>query len=196
MTAPAASPDAGATTADRYARLGEAVSRLRTRVQGADLDRWFMLAGPAFAVFGLLLVYLGWYGASQTTRVFLQIPYMISGGLLGLGFIVAGSFLYLARWVNHMIDQSRRQADEAHQVAERTLASLERLEALLAAGPAGAPTVARAKAGSNGAGPWVATEKGTMFHRPDCSMVSGRSVHSVNGESGLKPCRICEPDPA
>ena len=39
------------------------------------------------------------------------------------------------------------------------------------------------------------TARGSMFHRPECVVVKGRSdLQRVTGdEKGLKPCKICDP---
>ena len=191
MTASPAAADAEPVPSSRDARLAEAVGRLRTRVDMATVDRWLMAAGPVLVVFGLLLIYLGWYGASNTTRVFLQIPYMISGGLLGVGLMFTGGFLYFARWLNDLVNENQRRAAAAERQAE----VLERIEALLAAGAIAGDRAAPAPVSAvTGTDSWVATPRGKLYHRPDCSMVSGREVRSVNGDvDNLKPCQICGP---
>lgn len=45
---------------------------------------------------GALLLLLGWLGASGTPYVEAQIPYVISGGLAGLGLIGLGATLWLS----------------------------------------------------------------------------------------------------
>ena len=102
----------------------------------ADADRALRVAGPVLLPTGAIVILLGWYGAANTTRVFLQIPYLISGGLLGLGLMFAGGFLYFARWLTDLLDETRQQAGEAHATAERTAVALERIEALLRGGAA------------------------------------------------------------
>lgn len=189
MTAPAHTAETQPAPG-RDARLANAVARLRTRASGADVDRWLMVAGPGIAVFGVLVIYLAWYGASQTTRVFLQIPYLISGGLFGLGLMFFGGFLYFARWLNDLVGETRRQAQEAQQVAERSVEALERIEGLMRAQGV---AVAASGTGGSGAGTFVATPRGSMFHLPDCPMVAGRDVRSVDAGGVLEPCQICEP---
>ncbi|MCW2669736.1 MAG: hypothetical protein JWO27_1633, partial [Frankiales bacterium] len=39
---------------------------------------------------GLAMILLGWYGAAHSSYLFEQVPYLISGGLLGLGLVMAG----------------------------------------------------------------------------------------------------------
>jgi hypothetical protein len=131
---------------------------------------------------GVLLIVLGWVGASQTPLPFEQTSYLISGGILGLGLVIAGGFVYFAYWQSVRIRESREQAREL-------TTALARLEGLLAgAGPAGTAT-ARAAA------QFVATPNGSIFHRPDCTVVAGRTdLSPVNpGRTKLEPCRICTP---
>jgi hypothetical protein len=51
-----------------------------------------MLAAVFLAV-GILLVILGWYGAANTNILTEQIPYFISGGLLGMALIIVAGVI-------------------------------------------------------------------------------------------------------
>ena len=79
------------TDADRR-RFASAVNDLRTGGQLGLSERTLMVLGGVLAPLGLLLVLLGWIGASRTPFVFEQVPYLISGGLLGLGLVFLGAF--------------------------------------------------------------------------------------------------------
>ncbi len=179
---------------ERVARLRSSVGELRTRATSRGLDFYLFLAGAVLVPLGFLVMLLGWYGASRTGYVFDQIPYMISGGLIGLGLALVGSFAYFAYWLTRMFHQQREQTD-------RTVAVLERLEAKLADLPAGNGSgsgsgTARAASGRrNGGAQFVATASGTMFHLPDCSVVANRAkVRKVRAdEAGMEPCRLCDP---
>jgi hypothetical protein len=116
------------------------------------------------------------------------VPYAISGGLLGLGFILAGGFGYFAYWLTKLLDDGRRQSEEAIRIAKRSAEALERLETALGGG-----SVPRRGAAGNGA--LVATRTGNMVHRPDCPMVAGKSnLRRVTSTRGMRPCMVCEPD--
>jgi hypothetical protein len=173
---------------DRVARLRSSVGGLRTRAASRGLDFYLFLAGAVLVPFGFLVIVLGWFGASHTGYVFDQIPYMISGGLLGLGLVLVGSFAYFAYWLTRMFHQQREQTD-------RTVAVLERLEARLADLPLASAGGGAASAGRNGGTQFVATATGTMFHLPDCSVVANRpKLRKVRGdEAGMDPCRLCDP---
>jgi hypothetical protein len=172
--------------AARQERLAGRVSRLRSRGGGGNLDRWLLLLGGVLMPLGFLLVVLGWIGASGTPLVFEQIPYMISGGLLGLSLVFAGGFVYFAYWQTLLVRESRT----AQEVLQ---ASLLRLESLLAGG---AGVAVPAQANPNGHAPGlVATETGSMIHRPDCSVVAGRDNlrPASPDEPGLSACALCDP---
>jgi hypothetical protein len=172
---------------ERVARLRSSVGGLRTRAASRGLDFYLFLTGAVLVPFGFLVMVLGWWGASHTGYVFDQIPYMISGGLMGLGLVLVGSFAYFAYWLTRMFHQQREQTD-------RTVAALERLEARLGDLPAAANGRA-STTGRNGGAQFVATASGTMFHLSDCSVVAGRSgLRKVRGdEADLEPCRLCDP---
>lgn len=168
----------------RLERLRAAVGRIRVRRGGMPLTRALAAGGAALLVLGLGAIGLGWYGASRTPYLFEQVPYLISGGLVGLGLAIVGAGMYFAYWLTRLHQETREQGRRAADV-------LERIEGLLAAGTA-TPNGARAP---EAPAPLVATAKGTMFHRPDCAVVAGRKdVRTVRGdEAGLEPCRLCDP---
>ena len=168
----------------RQERLAEHVQGIRVR--GAiDNDRWMLLVGGLLLPLGLLLVVLGWWGASHTVFLFEQVPYLLSGGVLGLALVICGGFLYFAYWLTLLVRESRLGR------AELTSALL-RVERLLEEG-ASSPRTARS-AGVP-AGRLVATRTGTMVHRPDCVAVDGRdNLREVTTETpGLTPCKLCDP---
>lgn len=121
----------------RQRRLAARAQALRTRAGAGAFDRWMLVVGGTFVALGVLLVILGWVGASDTIVVFEQIPYLISGGLLGLALVFAGAFVYFAYWLTLIVRDTRdlrRQLAENHQrlvdQQERigdTLATLQRL---------------------------------------------------------------------
>lgn len=171
---------------ERTQRLRSGVSKLRSRGGKGQTERWLMIGGAAGVVVGLLAIILAWVGASRTPYVFEQTPYLISGGLLGLAIAVVGGLFYFSYWITRQVQETRRQADE-------TGAALRQIRDLLAAGAVSAASTSKVSATGNGS--YVATEKGTMFHRPDCVVVAGREdLRAVDPDAeGFEPCRICDP---
>ena len=166
----------------RQERLADQVQGLRVR--GVfDNDRWMLLVGGLLLPLGLLLVVLGWWGASHTVFLFEQVPYLLSGGVLGLGLVIAGGFVYFAYWMTLMVRESRAGRAELTAV-------LSRVERLLE--DAAVPRTTR-KAGPSGQ--LVATKTGTMLHRPDCVAVDGKTdLREVSSDTpGLSPCKLCDP---
>jgi hypothetical protein len=129
--------DSEPSSEDHGARLATA---LRTAV-AKDAQRGpraLLVLGAVLQPLGGALILLGWSGAANSTDVWEQVPYLISGGLLGLGMIVAGGFCYFGYWQTEMVVALRRQS----VTEERMLASLERVEALLDA-PTSTPATSR-----------------------------------------------------
>lgn len=177
----------------RVRRLSESVSKLRrSRTGPVQLDRWLLIVGGVALPLGLVLILLGWFGAAHTGRLFEQIPYMISGGLLGLALVVGGGFCYFAYWLTRLVYEGRQQN-------EALLNALARIEARLDApvdGQPGSPSAnGRPAAGLGATGRLVATATGSMIHRPDCAVVADKDgLRDVSpDEPGLQPCRICQP---
>ncbi len=137
---------------------------------------------------GLMVILLGWYGAAHTPYLFEQVPYLISGGLVGLGLMLAGGLLYFGSWIARSTATQQASNDEL-------IGLLLDIREELANRPETATAPAqrtRRSAGANGS--LVATATGSMVHRPDCTVVAGRSgLKKVGADSGLRPCGICDP---
>lgn len=110
----------------RRTRFREAVRGLSTRAASGDLLRQILLPAAVLVMSGISLMIMGWWGAAKTHREIEQIPYLISGGLLGLSLVVLGGLLLAtAVWMSTM-ERMRKEGDE-------------RLGAILAATRAEAP---------------------------------------------------------
>jgi hypothetical protein len=105
----------------RRARFREAVARLSERAQSADLLRMLLLPGAFCVVAGFVFMFLGWYGAARTPRQIEQVPYLISGGFIGLGLVVVGSFVLACAFWMSMLQRFSEQSDER---AERRVKEL------------------------------------------------------------------------
>lgn len=169
----------------RFARLTEQIRAVRAGSRFGGSDVWMLYVGGTLMPLGVLLIILGWLGAAHTPFTFEQTPYLISGGVLGLALVVGGGFVYFGYWQTVRIRESRQQAEEL----SRTIA---RLESLLAGGAAVNGGNGRHAAAVTG---FVATPNGSIFHRPDCPVVAGRTDLSTvdPDKTKLDACRICKP---
>ena len=171
----------------RLQRLAESVRGLGRTRERVTLDRWLLIGGGVLMPLGAVLILLGWYGAAHTGHLFEQIPYLISGGLLGLAFVVAGGFCYFGYWLTKLVYEGRQQHAEL----------MEALTRMSSPEPPAAPQPSMNGSIDDGAR-LVATATGTMFHRADCRLVATkdglRPVTAADAiENGLQPCRICSP---
>jgi hypothetical protein len=169
-------------------RLAEGVSKMRGRSRSEEvIERFLMIGGAVLLLGGFVAIVIGWFGASHTGYVFEQIPYMVSGGLLGLALVFAGGSFYFAYWLTRMVRETRESRDEATKAFRTMNEMAELLAAVLQDDGMAAP--------AGGGSGFVATQGGTMFHRPDCAVVLGRSdLRKVSAsESGLEPCKLCNP---
>lgn len=98
-------------------RLSLAAAKLRSR-RRLPVDRWFQLGGAVLMGLGLLAILGGWYGVSHTAREWRQMPYLVSGGLFGLGLVFAGGFAYFAYWLTRLVEQGNRQLEVLERIDE------------------------------------------------------------------------------
>ena len=95
----------------RTLRIGSASNRFSGRI--------LLFLGGFLAPAGIVVVLLGWYGASHTAYSFEQLPYVISGGLLGLSLVFVGCFFYFAHWLTQLVKEHREQSAAIIAAIER-----------------------------------------------------------------------------
>ncbi|MBT2399623.1 hypothetical protein [Streptomyces sp. ISL-100] len=131
------------------------------------LDRPLLWAGLAALVCGAVLSVIGWYGISGERFAERQLPYIASCTVPGAALIVAGAVL-LARGDRE--PAPTREDTGAEPVEVSTPPSAE--------------------------GPLLQVPGGTLLHRPDCPLVTGKpDAAPPDDPSGLNLCPICEPPP-
>jgi hypothetical protein len=151
--------------------------------------------GWTLAGLGALALFLGWYGVSGQSLTAKQLPYLVSGGLTGIGLIVIAA-VFLAT------DDVRRQLGRLNEI-ERKVDDLYSLLVVDAAPPTAAtePTsTSTSTSTTTTAAGLVALPTGTSFHRPTCALVVGKAnTVRVDGRAikarSLRPCRVCDPSP-
>jgi hypothetical protein len=121
----------------RRARFREAVSGLASRARSGDLLRMVLMPASVLLLAGFAFMLLGWWGAAHTHRQIEQIPYLISGGLIGFAMVVLGGLLLAtAIWLG-TLQQVQQRADE------RAAAQLRQLVETLQTNQEAQPALAR-----------------------------------------------------
>jgi hypothetical protein len=87
---------------------------------------------------GIVAILLGWLGASRSILVSEQVPYLISGGLLGLALATIGALTYFTHWLTVLVRDNRQQHQELVRLLreERSREHEELLEAIRELRPA------------------------------------------------------------
>jgi hypothetical protein len=143
------------------------------------------LIGALIMPLGLVLVIMGWWGAAHTPYNFEQVPYLISGGLLGLALCLTGGFLFFGAWIARVALSTQRTADQIALLAQRV--GTGGAEVSENGQPSHAPAQSQR---------YVATATGSMLHRADCPIVATRdNLRDVppKEQDTMKPCQICQP---
>lgn len=147
-----------------------------------NLD-WAKLANAiAFGIIGLgfLALYLGWNGAANKACVDCQIPYLLSGGAVGLGLIATGLGVLV-------VQSSKRNRAELEDKLDALIDAME-------ASSGGRPAI-------RGAAPKLPRTHvlvgDSTFHTQDCRLAAHRDVEALPRreavDRGLDPCRVCTP---
>lgn len=202
----------------RHVALMNAAAGVRVRRRDIPVDKVLLVLASVLVPVGIVLILVGWWGAAHTGKLFEQIDYLISGGLLGVALAVIGGFLYFGYWLSRQLDESRRYN-------ELQLRALQRINGQLALlgvpdgqlTPAGGNepvahrngdvTSARLRAAAPPASSseadrptaevpvmLVATPRGSLLHRPDCPVVRDREgLRPVAaGTPGFRYCAVCD----
>lgn len=131
--------DGGPTPDERDERLTEGADELLADGPSRSLvgrEHVMLTIAATVLTLGFSVILIGWAGAANATVVEEQLPYLISGGLLGLALVTFGSFTLFSHWQTVRIREARQQA------AVRRQDHAELMDALRAiAGEPAAPAV-------------------------------------------------------
>ena len=127
---------------------------------------------------GLIAILFAWNGAAGEPYVAAQIPYLVSGGLLGMSLVALGCTLMVIQAAR--VDRARMEAKY-----DALLGAIER-------GMGGAGAAPRDLRGLVAAG-------SASYHRPECRLVDGREdvTYLTPDEARsryLQACRVCMPE--
>ena len=75
-------------------------------------NTWQVAAGAILIPMGVIIILIAWYGSAHARVVQQQIPYLVSGSFIGLGFMVVGGFLFFSHWLYRMYDQAALHHEE------------------------------------------------------------------------------------
>jgi hypothetical protein len=131
---------------------------------------------------GFMAIVLGWVGMARSAAADEQLPFIVSGGMGGVGLVTFGVGVLL-------VAQIRTERQQLTAVLEVMASAVLKITGGAIApeeetGPVPADTLVVA-------GP-------STFHRPECKLVRGkpgldRLTIQVARSTGLSPCRVCDP---
>jgi len=82
-------------------------------------ERRLYWAGLVIAIAGFAVIGVGWWGASGTKYTYQEIPYVISGGIVGVSLVIVGAALFarysaarlLRFWLARLVADQQIQTD-------------------------------------------------------------------------------------
>jgi hypothetical protein len=125
-------------TADaKRTRLAEGADRLlRGRISLANHPQLLLAVSATLMVFGVTAIIIGWLGAAHSTFVEEQVPYLISGGLLGVALATIGALTFFTHWLNISIREARQHEAARRQDHAELIETIKALTASLSTPPA------------------------------------------------------------
>lgn len=137
--------------------------------------------GLAIVAVGLVVIGLAYNAVASQTALVAQVPYIVSGGLVGVCLVIVGA----AVLVTHGAREDRALLE----------AKLDQLIDVVATMNGGVRTASPADASG------LVVAGTASFHTPDCRLVDGREETQLltpaeATEAGLKACRVCQPETA
>ena len=107
---PASETEQSTPVPSRLQRLGAAIDRARPSKSGRNVRKWMETIGMSLIVFGFVCILLGWYGAAHSPYLYQEVPYLISGGLLGVALVIGGGIFVRIAWGMRQVEEDRRNA--------------------------------------------------------------------------------------
>jgi hypothetical protein len=136
-------------------------------------------AGLALVAVGLVVIGVAYNSVASQTTLLGQVPYVVSGGLVGLALVIVGAAVLVvnsAREDRTMLEQKLDQLTDAVLALSGGVA------------PGSLPTDASG----------LVVAGTASYHVPGCRLVDGREETSLltpqeAERQGLKACRVCQP---
>jgi hypothetical protein len=184
-TPPAEAADEAAAPRDDERPAGRAPKeKRRSGGAGAFLKtNARLVVALVLLVLGVVLVILGWYGAAHTNILTEQIPYFISGGLLGMALIIVAGVVGSSASLERENREMRRELTRAMRAAPAERRS----------SPYPLSAVPSAQDGHV-----YVVPGGRSFHFAGCPLVEGKNGSELSIEdamaSGFATCKLCGPD--
>jgi hypothetical protein len=164
-----------------------AVKRFRAVWQSlwVDVDRRVRLGrvlGMVFVTAGFAIIGLAWNGAASKNLIQSQFPYLLSGGVMGLGLIVLGATLWMLSTIRGERQVLTEKVDEMIRLLSRNLVR----------------TGVTPSAGSFSGSTDRVIATNDAYHLEGCRILEGKTdlVPLTVGQAvaeGLAACRVCDP---
>lgn len=140
-----------------------------------------LLISVGLLVVGIIFVILGWYGAAHTNILTEQIPYLISGGLLGMALIIVAGFMATSA-------ATERENRELRNDLTRAIGSMGMGDTSDGSGLQAPGTDGKV----------LIVPGGHSFHQPGCPIVEGKDTSALPlgkaKDEGYVTCKLCGTD--
>lgn len=94
-------------------------------------ERFLLTVAGTVTAVGIVCIILGWLGVARSTLVEEQLPYVVSGGLLGVALCVIGALTFFSHWLTVLVRESRAREDARRQDHHELMEALRTLNQVL-----------------------------------------------------------------
>ena len=130
----------GADIEDRETRLVDGADDLEETSRRPSIfghERFLITVAAALMALGVAIILIGWGGAANATVVEEQVPYLISGGLLGVALTTIGALTLFSHWLTVGIREARAREAARRQDHEELMRALKSLADAMEGGSGG-----------------------------------------------------------
>ncbi len=127
--------EGGPAVEDREERLIEGAEVIVSERRRGNLlhhERFLISVAASLMALGVAIILVGWAGAADATVVEEQVPYLISGGLLGVALTTIGALTLFSHWLTVGIREARAREVARRQDHAELIEALELLAGSLA----------------------------------------------------------------
>ena len=120
----------GADIEEREIRLVDGADDLEETSRRPSIfghERFLITVAAALMALGVAIILIGWGGAANATVVEEQVPYLISGGLLGVALTTIGALTLFSHWLTVGIREARAREAARRQDHEELMGALRSL---------------------------------------------------------------------
>jgi hypothetical protein len=118
--------NAGPDAAALESRLAEGADKIAGGHRSLlSHPRVLVVLAASLMSLGIMSVILGWLGTAHSTEIERQLPYVVSGGLMGVALSTIGALLFFTHWLTVSVKEARQHSVAREQEHRALIAQMQ-----------------------------------------------------------------------